>query len=134
VTPHHQPERGRLIAVGRRSDSGTRSTLLVTNESTARGCLTARVHRGMTLSSRRVQVDPGARPVNSEDQSDRFVITGQDPDGRPRTIILWREVDLVNGVVVRRVVVTLDATINTATTLTFAQAVEVAEAILAAAR
>jgi hypothetical protein len=89
---------------------------------------------GVTLSSRRVQVDPGARPVNSEDQSHRFVITGQDPDGRPRTIILWREVDLVDGKVVRRVVVTLDATINTATTLTFAQAVEVAEAILAAAR
>jgi len=71
--------------------------------------------------------------VNYEDQSHRFVITGQDPDGRPRTI-LWREVDLVNGTVVRRVVITLDATINTATTLTFAQAVEVAEAILAAAR
>ena len=71
--------------------------------------------------------------MNYEDQSHRFVITGQDPDGRPRTI-LWREVDLVNGTVVRRVVITLDATINTATTLTFAQAVEVAEAILAAAR
>jgi hypothetical protein len=72
--------------------------------------------------------------VNYEDQSHRFVITGQDLDGRPRTIILWREVDLVNGKVVRRVVITLDATINTATTLTFAQAVEVAEAILTAAR
>ena len=72
--------------------------------------------------------------MNSEDQSHRFVITGQDPDGRPRTIILWREVDLVDGKVVRRVVVTLDATINTATTLTFPQAIEVAEAILAAAR
>jgi hypothetical protein len=71
--------------------------------------------------------------VNYEGQSHRFVITGQDPDGCPRTI-LWREVDLVNGTVVRRVVITLDATINTATTLTFAQAVEVAEAILAAAR
>jgi hypothetical protein len=71
--------------------------------------------------------------VNYEDQSHRFVITSQDPDGRPRTI-LWREVDLVNGTVVRRVVITLDATINTATTLTFAQAIEVAEAILAAAR
>ena len=71
--------------------------------------------------------------MNYEDQSHRFVITGQDPDDRPRTI-LWREVDLVNGTVVRRVVITLDATITTATTLTFAQAVEVAEAILAAAR
>ncbi|MGH3886226.1 MAG: hypothetical protein ACRDSZ_06600 [Pseudonocardiaceae bacterium] len=55
-----------------------------------------------------------------------------DPDGRPRTIILWREVDLVHGTVVRRVVVTLDATINTSTVLTLAQAVEVAQAILAA--
>ena len=72
--------------------------------------------------------------MNYEDQSHRFAITGRDLDGRPRTIILWREVDLVRGTVVRRVVVTLDATINTATTLTFAQAVEVAEAILAAAR
>jgi hypothetical protein len=72
--------------------------------------------------------------VNYEDQSHRFVITGQDLDGRPRTIILWREVDLVNGTVLRRVVITLNATINTATTLTFAQAIEVAEAILAAAR
>ena len=40
----------------------------------------------------------------------------------------------MNGTVVRRVVITLDATINTATTLTFAQAIEVAETILAAAR
>ena len=71
--------------------------------------------------------------MNYEDQSHRFVITGQDLEGRPRTI-LWRETDFVNGTVVRRVVITLDATINTATTLTFAQAVEVAEAILAAAR
>jgi hypothetical protein len=69
-----------------------------------------------------------------EDQSHRFVITGEDPEGHPRTIILWREIDLVDGKVVRRVVVTLDATINTSTVLTFAQAVEVAEAILAAAR
>jgi hypothetical protein len=40
----------------------------------------------------------------------------------------------VNGKVVRRVVVTLDATIRTATIFTPAEAVEVAEAILAAAR
>ena len=72
--------------------------------------------------------------MSYENQSRRFVITGEDPDGDPRTIILWREVDLVDGKVVRRVVVTLDATINTATTLTLAQAVEVAEAILAATR
>jgi hypothetical protein len=67
-----------------------------------------------------------------EDQSHRFVITGEDPEGRPRTIILWRETDLVNGTVVRRVHVTLDAT--TETILTQRDAVEVAEAILAAAK
>jgi hypothetical protein len=33
-----------------------------------------------------------------EDQSHRFVLTGEDPEGHPRTIILWRETDLVNGV------------------------------------
>lgn len=68
------------------------------------------------------------------DESRRFVITGEDLDGHPRTIILWREIDLVHGKVVRRVVVTLDSTMSTATVLTFAQAVEVAQAILAAAR
>ena len=71
---------------------------------------------------------------NYEDQSHRFVITGEDPDGRPRTIILWRETDLVNGKVIRRVMITVDATIRTATILTQAEAVDVAEAILAAAR
>jgi hypothetical protein len=71
--------------------------------------------------------------MNPEDQSHRFVITGQDPEGRPRTIILWRDTDLVNGTVVRRVVITLDATLNTATILTQSDAVQVAEAILAAA-
>lgn len=70
----------------------------------------------------------------SAEQSRRFAITGQDPEGRSRTLILWREVDLVDGAVVRRVVLTLDATMNTATTLTCAQAVEVATAMLAAAR
>jgi hypothetical protein len=68
-----------------------------------------------------------------EDQSHRFVITGEDPDGRPRTI-LWRETDLVDGKVVRRVHITLDATTVTETILTQGKAVEVAEAILAAAR
>jgi len=70
---------------------------------------------------------------NPEDQSHRFVITGEDPDGHPRTI-LWRVTDLVNGKVVRRVVITLDATINTSTVVTCAQAVEVGQAILEAAR
>ncbi|MGH3695624.1 MAG: hypothetical protein ACRDRX_16825 [Pseudonocardiaceae bacterium] len=66
--------------------------------------------------------------------SRRFALTGSDPEGRNRTIILWREADLVNGRVVRRVVLTLDATMNTATVLTPAEAIEVAHAILAAAR
>ena len=57
-----------------------------------------------------------------------------DPEGRPRTIILWRETDLVNGKVIRRVHVTLDATTVTETILTQRDAVAVAEAILAAAR
>ena len=71
--------------------------------------------------------------MSYEDQSHRFVITGEDPEGRSRTI-LWRETDLVNGKVVRRVHVTLDATTVTETILTQGKAVEVAEAILAAAR
>ena len=68
------------------------------------------------------------------ESSQRFAITGQDPEGRNRTIILWQEADLVDGIVSRRVVVTLDATMNTATVLTRAEAVEVADALRAAAR
>ena len=68
------------------------------------------------------------------DQSHRFALTGQDPEGCNRTIILWREVDLIDRKVVRRVVLTLDATMTTATLLTPAEAIEVAQAILAAAR
>jgi hypothetical protein len=49
-------------------------------------------------------------------------------------IILWREVDLIGGHVVRRVVITLDATMHTATVLTCAQAVQVGQTILDAAR
>jgi hypothetical protein len=72
--------------------------------------------------------------MNPEDQSHRFVITGQDPEGHSRTVILWRDTDLVDGKVVRRVVITVDATLKTAAILTQGEAVEVAEAILAAAR
>jgi hypothetical protein len=68
------------------------------------------------------------------EKSHRFALTGQDPEGRNRTVILWRELDLVDGKVVRQLVLTLDATMNTATVLTCPQAVEVAQAILAAAR
>jgi hypothetical protein len=70
----------------------------------------------------------------SAEQSRRFVITGQDPEGRNRTIILWREAELVDGTVVKRVVLTLDATMNTATVLTLAEAIELGQAILAAAK
>lgn len=67
------------------------------------------------------------------EQSHRFALTGKDADGCDRTILLWRETDLIEGKVVRRVVVTLDATTNTATVLTRPEAVEVAQAMLAAA-
>ncbi len=70
----------------------------------------------------------------SADQSHRFAITGTDPDGNARTIILWRETDLVDGTVVRRVVLTLDATMTTATVLNGTEAAQVAQALLAAAR
>lgn len=69
----------------------------------------------------------------SADQSHRFAITGTDPDGNARTIILWRETDLVEGTVVRRVVITLDATMTTATVLNGTEAAQVAQALLAAA-
>jgi hypothetical protein len=72
--------------------------------------------------------------MNPEDQSHRFVLMGQDPEGRSRTVILWRDTDLIDGKVVRRVVITVDATLKTATILTQGEAVEVAQAILAAAR
>lgn len=68
------------------------------------------------------------------EQSHRFALTGHDPEGHNRTIILWQETDLVEGKVVRRVVLTLDATMRTATVLTRPQACEVAQAILAAAQ
>lgn len=68
------------------------------------------------------------------EKSHRFALTGSDPEGRNRTILLWLELDLVGGRVVRRVVLTLDATMNTATVLTPPEAREVAQAILSAAR
>jgi hypothetical protein len=43
------------------------------------------------------------------ERSRRYVLTGQDPEGHNRTLILWREIDLVEGTVVRRVVLMLDA-------------------------
>ncbi len=68
------------------------------------------------------------------ERSHRFALTGHDPEGRNRTMILWQEADLVDGIVERRVVVTLDATMTTATVLTRAEAAEVALAMLAAAK
>jgi hypothetical protein len=72
--------------------------------------------------------------TDEADKSHRFVLTGQDPEGRNRPTILWREVDLIGCTVIRRVVLTLDATMTTATVLTCPEAREVAQAILAAAR
>ena len=66
------------------------------------------------------------------EHSHRFALTGHEPEGRNRTIILWQEAELVDGIVQRWVIVTLDATMNTATILTRPDAVEVAQAILAA--
>jgi hypothetical protein len=61
--------------------------------------------------------DPeGFTSMTTGDQSHRFAITGQDPEGRNRTVVLWQETDLSGGFeghVVRRVVVTLDATMTT---------------------
>jgi hypothetical protein len=70
--------------------------------------------------------------VNPE-QDHRHAITGRDLDSRNRTVILWRETDLVQGSVERHVVVTLDATSRTAVILTLPQAVELADALRAAA-
>lgn len=70
----------------------------------------------------------------SADQTHRFALTGKDPDGNARTIILWRETELLDGTVVRRVVLTLDATMTTATVFTRDEAAQVAQALLAAAQ
>ena len=48
-------------------------------------------------------------PVNP-DQDRRHAITGRDLDSCNRTVILWREIDLVHGQVERHIVITLDAT------------------------
>lgn len=77
---------------------------------------------------------PLHHPESEIGGSHRFALPGQDPEGRNRTIILWREVGLVDSRVRRRVVVTLNATMATATVLTCPQAVELAQAILAAAQ
>jgi hypothetical protein len=76
------------------------------------------------------------REVRTDDRREvtPVALTGSDPEGRNRTIILCREMDLIDGTVVRRVVLTLDATMTTATVLTCPEAREVAQAILAAAR
>ncbi|MGH3754040.1 MAG: hypothetical protein ACRDRP_15350 [Pseudonocardiaceae bacterium] len=68
------------------------------------------------------------------EKSRRFSLTGQDPEGRNRTIIGWREAEYVQGRVVKRVVITLDATMSTATVLTTAEAIELGQKILAAAQ
>jgi hypothetical protein len=63
----------------------------------------------------------------------RHVLTCRDFDSRNRTVILWREADLVYGQVERHIVITLDATLRTAVILTRQQAIELADALRAAA-
>ncbi|HET9254080.1 MAG TPA: hypothetical protein VFO16_02615 [Pseudonocardiaceae bacterium] len=70
----------------------------------------------------------------SAEQSRRFVLTGQDPQGRNRTIIGWREAEYTGDRVLKRVVLTLDATMDSATVLTPAEAIELARMILTTAR
>ena len=67
------------------------------------------------------------------ERNHRHALTGRDSDGRNRTVILWREVELVHGQVQRHVVITLDATLCTAVILTLQQAIELADALRAAA-
>ena len=124
-------------AIGRKQTRGkTFSGLDVLGE------IALMVEDGSDGQSRRKAVDArsvrlpmsSAESMMTAEKSHRFALTGQDPEGRNRTIILWRELDLVDGKVIRRVVLTLDATMTTATVLTPPEAREVAQAILAAAR
>ncbi|MBV9160604.1 MAG: hypothetical protein JO281_03380 [Pseudonocardiales bacterium] len=62
------------------------------------------------------------------EQSHRYAITCRDSRGRNRTLILWRETDLVHGRVERYVVITLDAALRTAVITTPQHAIELAEA------
>ncbi|MGH3885512.1 MAG: hypothetical protein ACRDSZ_02910 [Pseudonocardiaceae bacterium] len=59
---------------------------------------------------------------------------GQDREGRTRTVILWRESDLIDGRVVHQVVLTVDSTEKTVTLLSCTQAIEIAQALLGAAQ
>lgn len=63
----------------------------------------------------------------------RHVLAGRDFDSHNRTVILWWEADLVYGQVERHIVITLDATLRTAVILTLQQAIELADALRAAA-
>lgn len=67
------------------------------------------------------------------DRSHRHALVGCGSDDRNRTIILWRETVLVHCGVVRKVVITLDATMSSAVILTSPEAVELADAVRAAA-
>lgn len=69
---------------------------------------------------------------NSE-QSHRFVLRAMAPNGEPRTLIGWRTSEVVNGMVVRRVLLTLDTTFDTAVVLTPEQAQSLAASIADAA-
>jgi hypothetical protein len=51
--------------------------------------------RREAVDARSVRLPPSsAEPMMTAEKSHRFVLTGSDPEGRNRTIILWRELDL----------------------------------------
>lgn len=89
--------------------------------------------RGQHERGRMVAQAIGGQSMSAE-CSRRFVLTGADREGRNLTMILWRESDLVDSRVVHRVVLTVDSTAKTVTLLTCAQAIEVAQALMAAAQ
>lgn len=70
--------------------------------------------------------------MNGE-QRHRFAITGHDPDGGRCTLILWRQLELVHGTTVARVVLTLDSTRRCMLVLLPGQGIELGEAIRVAA-
>lgn len=71
---------------------------------------------------------------NDSEQTHRFVLRAMAPNGESRTLIGWRTAVVVNGLVLRRVVLTLDTTFDTAVVLTPAQAESLAASIANAAR
>jgi hypothetical protein len=80
-----------------------------------------------------VTAHPLSWPVNTANQSHQHAITGRDPGDRNRTLILWKETDLIHGKLVRHVVIILDTTLRTAVMLSLPEVVELANALRMAA-